>query len=137
MTRVIKMAGALSSTIGPLLATALMACFAPSDIQAQPANNNPCGATALTVGATCVNTAGTVASATASTVAVPSCGSGAQDVWYTAVIPASGNLTVTTTAGTLTDAGMAIYSVIDCTLPLTFTALACYDNGTGMPSITL
>ena len=62
---------------------------------AQPANDNPCNAIALPVNGACVNTAGTVQNATASTIAAPSCGSGDADVWYTAVVPASGSLTVT------------------------------------------
>jgi hypothetical protein len=79
---------------------------------AQPANDNPCSATALTVTGSCTYATYTNAAATASAgVPAPGCAlySG-QDVWFSAVVPASGNLTINTNSGTMTDSGMALYT---------------------------
>jgi hypothetical protein len=92
------------------------------------ANNNPCvNAPALTVNATCVYTASSMAGATyqsnANNFGAAGCGSaGEPDVWYKFVAPASGNVDISTTAGTTTDGVMEVYtancagsySVIDC-----------------------
>ncbi len=104
---------------------------------AQPANDNPCGAVALPVNTSCVNTAGTRASATNSAVGAPSCGSGSNDVWYTVVVPASGSLDLQTTAGTMTNAAMAVYTAASCAGP--FTEIGCDDNsGPGnMPQLVV
>jgi hypothetical protein len=104
-------------------------------------SNTPCSSPpALPVNTSCVNTSGTTVGATYQTNAAnggtPSCASpGAPDVWYTFVAPASGNVTITTTAGTITDGGMSLYSG-NC--PNSFTQIACDDDGgTGlMPEIT-
>jgi hypothetical protein len=77
-----------------------------------PANDLCANATPLPInGNTCTNTLGTNLGATASgtTAPAPSCGGPALgtlvDVWYSAVVPANGNLTVTTSAvtGSLVD----------------------------------
>ncbi len=110
---------------------------------AQPANDNPCNAIALPVNGACVNTAGTVQNATASTIAAPSCGSGNADVWYTAVVPASGSLTVNTSIGAsnpLIDGGMAFYTVVSCATATSFSEIACNDNQgllNSMPRISI
>ena len=109
-----------------------------ASVVAQPANDNPCGATVLAVGATCVNTAGTIASATNSGVPAPSCaGAGNNDVWYTVTVPASGSIDIQTTAGTMSNAAMAIYTAASCAGP--FTQVACNDNYApgNMPRIIL
>ncbi len=76
-----------------------------------PANDNPCSATALTVNTSCLFTGSTTASATG-TVGVPAPGcsfySGG-DVWFTAVVPASGRLIIDCNTGVVLDGGMAIY----------------------------
>lgn len=95
-----------------------------------PANDDPCGATNLTANtANCVNTAGTNVGATATAgIPAPGCaGYSTGDVWYTFVAPASGTATIETTAGSLTDSGMALYSATAC--GGTFTLIACDNNG--------
>jgi hypothetical protein len=85
---------------------------------APPANDNCSGATALTVQAgTCTTpTTGTNVDATASAgVATPACSSYlGGDVWYSFVVPASGAVTVETSAATavggITDTGLVLYS---------------------------
>lgn len=96
-----------------------------------PANDNPCSATSLTVGATCSNTAGTNRGATSTTaVAAPSCGDyQGGDVWYSFVAPANGAATIRTAANGLTDSGIALYSATSCSG--TFTEVACAPNGNG------
>jgi hypothetical protein len=98
---------------------------------AQPANDNPCNAIALPVNGACVNTAGTLQNATSSAVASPSCGSGNADVWYTAVVPANGTLTVNTATASpngLNDGGMAFYTAANCATPGSFVEIGCNDN---------
>ena len=105
--------------------------------------DTPCGgggAPSLTVGATCVNTSGTTVGASYATNAnnggTPSCASpGAPDVWYSFIAPASGNVTISTTAGSITDGGMSLYSG---SCPNSFTEVACDDDGgtSLMPEIT-
>lgn len=69
-----------------------------------PANDNCTGAIALTVGGVFADNVvtGTTLSATTSTVALPACPTtvltGNADVWYSVVVPASGNLTIETQA---------------------------------------
>lgn len=108
---------------------------------AAPANNLPCGATLLNVGATCVNTAGTNVNACRYNItglAAPcgNMGAAARDVWYRFVAPANGIVNINTTAGTLTDAAMALYSAPSCNGP--FALLGCNDDqGPGlMPFLT-
>jgi len=75
-------------------------------------NDDPCTATALTVGATCSFSTYTNAGASGSAgVPAPGCASySGGDVWFTVTVPASGNVTVDMNTGVITDAGMAIYS---------------------------
>lgn len=84
----------------------LTPCFA------QPANDNPCSATPLTVGASCTFASYTNAAATATAgVTAPGCASyNGGDVWFTAVVPASGILNVDMSAGVITDSGLAFYT---------------------------
>ncbi|MCR9171430.1 MAG: T9SS type A sorting domain-containing protein [bacterium] len=74
--------------------------------------DDPCGATALTVGASCSFSTYSNATATASAgVPAPGCASySGGDVWFTVTVPASGNVTLDMNTGVITDAGMAIYS---------------------------
>ena len=102
--------------------------FAPG-IAAGPTNDNCTGATALTVSGSCAPLTSTNASATASTTPAPSCFTTAvnNDVWFTAVVPTNGTLTVTTSAITgsaLNDTGLAIYSG-SCT---SLTEIGCNDD---------
>ncbi len=92
--------------------------------------DTPCGAPLLTVGTNCVNTTANItSSATNQTDAAnggsPSCGSMGEDVWYSFVAPASGNVLISFTSGTITDAVAGIYDG-PCTAP---TELVCNDDG--------
>lgn len=81
---------------------------------AQPANDNPCSATALTVGSSCNYTTYTNLNATSTAgVTAPGCASySGADVWFTAVVPSSGVLTLTgnSVSGGFADGGMAVYT---------------------------
>jgi hypothetical protein len=94
--------------------------FVPSAVTA-PANDNCAGATALTVGFTCTNVTANNGTATASTGAPALTAAGCfnpvlaidNDLWYTVVVPATGTVTVTTSASagsTVDDTGIIIYS---------------------------
>jgi hypothetical protein len=90
-----------------------------------PINDEACTATPLTVNTSCVMTADDNVSATSSAVANPGCaGWGGGDVWYSVTVPPGGWLTFETSAGTLTNGGMAIYSGT-CASP---TFIECDDN---------
>lgn len=95
---------------------------------APPSNDEPCGATALTVNTSCTTTAGTTISATATTgIPAPGCATySTADVWYSFVAPATGVANIQTTAGTMTDNGIALYSATAC--GGTFTLIECDDN---------
>jgi hypothetical protein len=77
-----------------------------------PANDNPCNAIPLTVGTGCSFSQYSNTSATNSTgVPAPVCADyTGGDVWFSAIVPASGQLIVNTNSGDITDGGMAIYS---------------------------
>lgn len=96
---------------------------------AQPANDNPCGAVTLTPNLTCTNTAGTLASATATpSVPAPGCANYiGGDVWYQVTVPASGQITVTTSQqGGGINTGMAFYTAPSCAGP--FALVSCNDD---------
>jgi len=82
-----------------------------------PANDNPCGAQALPVNPTCTSpTTSTTSWSTATSVPPPVCGVwGGYDVWYSAVVPASGALAIQTNLISATDLAMAVYAVPSCT----------------------
>ncbi len=94
--------------------------------------DDPCSATPLTVNTSCINTSGTNVGATG-TLGVPAPGCGSYmgyDVWYSITPATSGTVIISTTAGTLTDGAMAIYSGPNCS---TLSLMACDDdNGTGL-----
>lgn len=71
-------------------------------------------------------------SSTDSGIANPGCGNyGGADVWFSAVVPASGGFDVLTQANGLTDMAMAVYSG-PCTSP---SLISCSSNGNGnMPT---
>ncbi len=95
---------------------------------APPVNDECATSTALTVGTSSISNAVAVnlAGATDSTSApYPDCGSyDGGDVWYTAVVPASGNLTVETFGATNWDTLLEIYNG-SCT---SLNYLRCNDN---------
>jgi len=120
-----------------------------------PPNDNPCGASsgtyALTVNATCSNTTFSTESATdiaaLYTVPAPGCATvNNNDVWFSAVMPGTGSMTINTQAGTLTDMAMAVYTVsagtvTDCASqgPASLQLVQCnaVNNGDPMPSLTI
>ncbi|MEO8068571.1 MAG: T9SS type A sorting domain-containing protein [Flavobacteriales bacterium] len=91
-------------------------------------NDNPCGATLLTLGISCTATSSTNVAATTTTgPPAPGCAAfSSADVWFRFVAPAGGAMNIETTAGSLTDGGMAIYSAASCAGA--FTLVACDDN---------
>ncbi|MBL7888337.1 MAG: T9SS type A sorting domain-containing protein [Bacteroidia bacterium] len=103
-----------------------------------PSNDDPCSATAITVGSSCSFTTYTNACATGTTAGsppAPGCASySGGDVWFSCTVPASGSLTFDSNPGVVTDGGMAIYSGTCGALTL----ISCNANaGVGaMPKIT-
>ncbi len=75
-------------------------------------NDDPCNAIALTVSTTCNYATYTNSGATASGgITAPGCANySGGDVWFSAVVPATGVLTVDLQSGVMTDSGMAFYS---------------------------
>jgi hypothetical protein len=98
-----------------------------------PANDNPCGATSLTVGSTCTFSTATTVAATATTgVPTPGCASYAGgDVWFSAVVPASGRIIFDSNTGGITDGGMALYTTAPNNCSGTFTLVECDDDDSG------
>ena len=97
------------------------------------ANDECSGAIPLTVSTTCSYTSTTNASATASAgITAPGCANYVGgDVWFSAVVPATGELDIDLQAGVMTDSGMAIYSGTCGSLTL----LDCDDDsGAGLMS---
>lgn len=92
------------------------------------ANDDPCTAEGLATGLTCTNTTGDLTGSTDSGIADPGCANyGGQDVWYSVIVPASGQLIfeTSTVGGGITDGGLAIYSGA-CATP---TLIDCDDDG--------
>ncbi|HRH37365.1 MAG TPA: T9SS type A sorting domain-containing protein [Flavobacteriales bacterium] len=92
-------------------------------------NDDPCGAISLTLGTTCSYTTYNNSAATASsgTIPAPGCGNySSGDVWFSFVAPSTGLVTIRTSAGTLTNMAMAVYSATACNG--TFTLISCDDN---------
>lgn len=103
-------------------------------------NGNPCGALAQALQASCGGGTFSNVGAGNSGVAAPTCGSytgASQDVWFSFVAGPLGQVNLQTSAGTLTDGVMAVYSAPGCAGP--FTQLACDDDsGPGlMPQLSL
>ncbi|MBP8822078.1 MAG: hypothetical protein KBH07_00370 [Flavobacteriales bacterium] len=98
------------------------------DAPAGPANDDPCGASVLAVNASCSYTTATTTNATGTSgVPAPGCASyTGGDVWFSAVVPANGNMIIETNTGVVTDGGMAIYSAPNCSGP--FTLVECDDD---------
>jgi hypothetical protein len=105
-----------------------------------PAGEDPCNSILLTAADPCVpvqyNTENAQPVSTSITVAAPSCGNPGipiNDMWFRVVVPATGAMTVTTIAGTLTDMAMAWYrlSAGSACGPGTMTQIpgvGCHDN---------
>ena len=110
-----------------------------SSVAIPPANDDPCAATPLTVGATCVFTTATNSLATSTAGApAPSCGGYlGGDVWFTVVVPPSGAINFESNSVVMDDGVMAVYSGTCGAL----TEIACDDNSSLnsilMPAISL
>ncbi|HBG70374.1 MAG: hypothetical protein A2W93_15700 [Bacteroidetes bacterium GWF2_43_63] len=110
-----------------------------SGIAAGLANDDPCGATMLSVGSSCSFSPVTNACAgTTTSVPAPVCGTfSGGDVWFKAIVPASGSVAFDTEPGTVLDGSMAVYTGPDCN---SLTLLDCdvddSENGL-MPKIVL
>ncbi|MBX2888821.1 MAG: gliding motility-associated C-terminal domain-containing protein [Ferruginibacter sp.] len=91
--------------------TAIFLVFGISSF-AQPSNDDPCAATPLQVNTTCVRTTSTTNGATSTTgVSDPSCGYyQGEDVWFSLVVPANGNVLIQSWPGEITDGAMAVYT---------------------------
>jgi hypothetical protein len=101
-----------------------------------PPNDDCSGAAPLTVNTPCNFSTQTNEFATDSGVANPGCaGYAGADVWFSVVVPASGNLVIDTDTGDIFDGGMAIYSGTCAALTLIECDDDDSDNGF-MPSIT-
>ncbi|MFI5148555.1 MAG: T9SS type A sorting domain-containing protein [Bacteroidia bacterium] len=103
-----------------------------------PPNDLPCNATPLTLNVTTVGN--TVCSGIAGEPALPGCWYGGETntVWYSVVCPASGKLSINTSAGTLTNTEIALYSGT-CGAGLTYVDcnedFSCGSNGSEMSQL--
>lgn len=96
-----------------------------------PANDEPCSATGLTVGASCsfatYTTTGATNSSLSTSVTLPTCANfQGGDVWFSFTAPTSGHVIIDTDTGVITDAGMALYSGADCN---NLSEVDCDDDG--------
>lgn len=103
-----------------------------------PNNDDPCNAIALTVGSDCVVGYYTNAGSTSTTgVPDPGCANYVgNDVWFTAVVPAGGEIFIDMVDLDIFDGGMAVYEGTCNSLTL----VQCDDNGSSnglMPSMTV
>lgn len=103
-----------------------------------PANDDPCNATPITVGTSCVYVNTTNVNATATTgVPAPGCANYAgADVWFSATVPASGIIVFDSNTGTMFNGAMAAYSGTCSSLTL----ISCNNNGSAnglMPALTV
>ncbi len=106
-------------------------CYVPPP---PPTNNDPCSATSLTVNTICNPINATNLGATNSVVPTPSCSYNytGGDVWFSAVVPASGLLEVDfqqSSPGFL-DGGIALYTGTDCN---NLTEYSCEEPWGGYP----
>lgn len=100
------------------------------DVTPGPINDDPCFASALTVGTSCTFNTYSTQCATNSVTTVgapsPSCAYyQGGDVWFSVTVPSGGSLNFDSNTGVITDMGMAIYSGTCGSL----TQIACDDDG--------
>ncbi len=97
-----------------------------------PSNNDPCTAAALIVGNVCSPTVFNNKGAYGTGIGSPACHPFlGGDVWFTAQVPASGQLKIETFAGTLDWAVMVIYTGADCN---SLTEFSCDETTSAMPT---
>ena len=107
-----------------------------------PLTNDECsGAISLTATSTCSYTTYTNSGATASTgMTAPGCASfSGGDVWFSVVVPATGQIDVDLQTGSMTDSGLALYSgscgalsLLDCDDDSSNNGLMSYLSRTGL-----
>jgi hypothetical protein len=105
---------------------------------AVPLNDNICSATYL-YSNRCAFTYATYNNSfsTTSPQAAPSCGTfSGRDIWFSTKVPSSGRLDVSTLAGGVTNAAIAVYKGTSCTSTLTQVGCS-YINSTTMPVLNL
>ncbi|MEO8590782.1 MAG: hypothetical protein ABI432_15510 [Flavobacteriales bacterium] len=117
--RVFSQVAANQCTVNGALCGTLQISCAPAP--PPPFNDNPCGADPIPVGAVCnFNPASTSWATQTNPPAVPACGTFVgSDVWYSAVVPASGALAIQTNHVSATNLAMAVYSAPSCAGPFT------------------
>jgi PKD repeat protein len=100
-----------------------------------PINDNPCGATMLSVTTNPLNiTSGSLIGATnstnGSTIFDPSCSiyNNGPDVWFKAIVPASGNIAFITYDSTIYDTGIEVYNPSTCSTLNFGDLINCDDN---------
>ena len=102
-----------------------------------PPNDNPCAAIPLVVGSNCLIEYFTNSGATDSGVANPGCANYAGgDVWFTATVPAGGEVLIDMADVVMFDSGLAVYEGTCSALTL----IQCDDNGSAnglMSSMTI
>ncbi|MBU0766010.1 MAG: gliding motility-associated C-terminal domain-containing protein [Bacteroidetes bacterium] len=92
-------------------------------------NSVPCTAWSLPTAMNCESDTYTNVCAGSSGVPDPPCGNyNGGDVWFQTTVPQTGLLTVSTNAGGITDAAMAIYTGANCN---NLTLFQCVSDGTG------
>ena len=104
------------------------------------ANDEPCGAVALSVGANCLTAYYTLDNATFTTNPPdpwPTAGcadlNNGGDVWFKVTVPASGSVTIAFEVSSgFSDGEMAVYTASNCSG--TFTRIACDDDGNSAPN---
>lgn len=100
----------------------------PGGVYGAPSNDDPCAAIALTVSTSCTYANYTNQCASATTAGSPPAPGCANylggDVWFTATVPASGQLLIDTQTGVMLDGGMALYTGTCGALTL----VSCDDN---------
>ena len=91
-----------------------------------PINNFPCNAFTLNT----VNDCNYVlyANQNATTSTTGSCSSGARDVWFKTVVPASGTVVLNTVDFSIGDATMTVHTMTDCSNSGTWSEVACSDD---------
>lgn len=101
-----------------------------------PSNDNPCGATLLTVNNAnpiyqIESLIGATNSTNGSTILDPNCSiyNNGPDVWFKAVVPASGNLAFITKDSTIYDTGIEVYNASTCSSLSYLNSINCDDDG--------
>ena len=103
-------------------------------------NDNICQAIPLTATVcACSYSTFSNTNATASPQANPGCSYNGGDVWFKTRVPFSGQVTITSSAGTMTDGSMAVYSSNTNTCSGTLSLINCNDNfgASLMPKLVL